>query len=275
MPARMPYIKWFPADWLAATVMLTPATRGIWFDLLNAMWQMDRADRITGTVAELARAGRCSIAEMSAAIAELSAQKVANVTKNNGRVTVVCRRFKRANAERVRAAEGMRVTRKLRKSYGEVTEKLQRNITEDILHKESVTDVTHKESAANGGAVCGSGDGESPNTPCQVFRGYPDTADAVIELAERAGAICTPEQAESYLLSRQAVNWVMTGGRPIRNVGADIKRFLLTWQTNHAEAERRNATPRYGKPPIDYDEAKRRGAELRAENGDDPRFDKV
>jgi len=270
MPAKMPYIKWFPADWLSATVMLTPAARGVWFDLLNAVWQMDRADRITGTIEELARAGRCSAAEMSAAIDEIFAQKVANVTKKNDRVTVICRRFKRANAERVRAASGMRVTRMLRKGCENVDEKLQRNITEDILQKESVTDVTHKESAADGGAVCGGGDGESGNTPCRIFRGYPDTAEAVIGIAERAGAICSPEQAENYLLSRQTVNWVLAGGRPIRNVGADLKRFLLTWRTNHADDGRRR-----GRPPIDYDEAERNGARLRAENGGDPRFEQV
>lgn len=55
----------------------------------------------------------------------------------------------------------------------------------------------------------------------------------------------------------------------------DVRRFLTNWLIRKQDSARAPTVPARGKPPIDYDEAKRRGAELRAENGDDPRFDEV
>jgi|GEM_PF-6945745 len=126
MAAKLPFIQWYPADWIAATTMLSPATRGIWFDILNAMWQMDRVEKISGTLAEIARAGRCDTVQMQTAIDELSTFHVADVTERNGVVTMVCRRFKKANAERVRVREAVKKSR----CNGNVTP----DITEDIRH---------------------------------------------------------------------------------------------------------------------------------------------
>lgn len=233
MSNKMPYIQWYPADWIAATMMLSPATRGIWFDILNVMWQLDRAEKITGTVAELARAGRCDAVQMQTAIDELTAFHVADVTERNGIVTLVCRRFKKANAERVRAANGMRVTRKLRKCDGNVTEMLQPNITEDRRQKSEkdttasmpLTSVTDDVGAADAGG------GHAPR--------FPQSVDDVIALADRAGATCSPEQAELYLAKRQSAGWLDRNARPIRNIGADLKAWLLTFDQIRKDEEKR------------------------------------
>lgn len=103
-------------------------------------------------------------------------------------------------------------------------------------------------------------------TTCRTFRGYPKTPDEVIEIAAGAGAICTPEMAEAYLLSRQSVNWIKAGNRPVRNVPADVKGFCLTWQQNRRDDEKRAA----GKPEIDRAgraARKKRAAELEREAG--------
>lgn len=93
MPNNMPYTQWYWDDWLAATVLLSPATRGIWFDLIGSMYRLDRVGVITGTAAQLARAGRCDVVEMEAAIKELKMQEVADIKERNGYVTLVCRRI--------------------------------------------------------------------------------------------------------------------------------------------------------------------------------------
>jgi len=108
-------MAFYVADWLAATSLCSPATRGIWLDLIGVMHQNDRAGSITGTVSQLARAGRCSTVEMEAAINEIVSQKIADVTRRDNVVTLTCRRMKKAENERKRAKLGMAKTRALRR----------------------------------------------------------------------------------------------------------------------------------------------------------------
>lgn len=58
------------------------------------------------------------------------------------------------------------------------------------------------------------------------FRGVGD----LLELAHspQCGVAMTEEQAEAYLLSRQASGWRVNGSQII-NIPADIKRFVLNW----------------------------------------------
>lgn len=213
MAAKLPFIKWFPADWMADTVFLSPATRGIWFDLLNSMWLLDRVEKISGTLSELARAGRCDTVQMQTAIDELTRFRVANVIKRNDVVTLVCRRFQRERKERVRAANGMRVTRQLRKSYGNVT----RENTED-RNSNTLASVT-------AGA-------EAPaETPRPARDSYPQSIEEVMEIAAdpRCAEKCTREQARDYFLARDTRDWVDARGRQIKpgKVYGDLKIWLL------------------------------------------------
>ena len=108
--------------------------------------------------------------------------------------------------------------------------------------------------------------------PCRVFSGFPKSKAEVLDLAERVGAVCSDEQAEAYLLSRQSVNWIKPGNVPVRNVGADLKSYLFTWRQNRADADKREAARRRGAENIDRAEIDRKKAEhekkLRAEYGD-------
>lgn len=211
---KLPFIKWFPADWMADTAMLSPSTRGIWFDLLNVMWQMDHADKLSGTLAELARAGRCDVAQMRAAIDEITRFRVANVGERDGIVTVVCRRFKRDKDERIRAKEGMRVTRALRKKGASVTP----DITED-----------RRQNGNTGGVTKCAGTPAREPTTAQKF--YPQSVDEVLEMAKDPRCACkiTREQAEKYFLSRVRTDWVDGCNRKIHpgNIWADMRIWFL------------------------------------------------
>lgn len=210
---KLPFIKWFPGDWMADTAMLSPATRGIWFDLLNVMWQLDHADKLSGTVAELARAGRCDVAQMQTAIDELARFRVANIGERDGVVTVICRRFKRDNAERLRAKNGMRVTRQLQKKEGSVTRE-----KSDIRISNTLAGVT-----------AGAGAPAQENPPAQKF--YPQSIDEVLEMAAdpRCAVVMSRDQAEAYFLARDSVDWIDAAGRriPPGKVYGDIRRWVL------------------------------------------------
>lgn len=100
---KFPFIQCFTGDWLKdpAVSMLSPAARGIWWDLICVMHESDRSGVIAGNLAMLSRLARCSTAELSSAITEFKTCKTAEVTEDvNGVVKVVCRRMKREALDR-------------------------------------------------------------------------------------------------------------------------------------------------------------------------------
>ena len=100
--AKAPAFQFYTGDWLKdpKLSMCSPATRGIWVDLLCAMHEQDRSGTITGTTTQLCRLCRCSDSEMHHAIEELKATKTATVTERNGIVTVINRRMLNEAKER-------------------------------------------------------------------------------------------------------------------------------------------------------------------------------
>ena len=81
------------------------------------------------------------------------------------------------------------------------------------------------------GGAADAGGGHAPR--------FPESVDEVIELADRAGAVCSPDQAALYLAKRQATGWLDRNGRPIRHLGADVKAWLLTFDQIRKDDEKR------------------------------------
>ena len=99
---------------------------------------------------------------------------------------------------------------------------------------------------------------------------FPTTIAEVLAVAERAGAICTKEQAEKYLLSRQASGWLLGNGLPVHDVGSDVKRFVMTWQQHVADDAKRHgggatAERSGGMTEAEAEALRRRNAELERE----------
>lgn len=94
---KYPWMQFFVDDWLSdeALAICSPATRGIWADILCVMHKSDRSGVITATREQLARLGRCSTVELCKALDELKATATADVTLRNSTVTLVNRRMKR------------------------------------------------------------------------------------------------------------------------------------------------------------------------------------
>lgn len=97
MGRELPYMAWFPNDWLGdpGVTVLSLASRAVWFDLLCAMHL-----RRTGTLCEapeiLRRLARCTADELASAIDEFETSGTATVVRErNGRVSITCRRIDR------------------------------------------------------------------------------------------------------------------------------------------------------------------------------------
>jgi hypothetical protein len=94
-------------DWLAddAVSACSPATRGIWFDLLCRMHNQDRGGEITGSPGEFVRWARCSDYELNAALAELRRHDAAEIEDNDDNIRIRNRRMYAESQRRKAQAE--------------------------------------------------------------------------------------------------------------------------------------------------------------------------
>lgn len=106
--AKAPAFQFYVKDWLTDTELgqCSPATRGIWMDLLSNMWSAPERGRLDGTEKGFAQVCRCTERQMHVALTELERTQTASVTRNgkvtdrHTKVTVVNRRMWREEEER-------------------------------------------------------------------------------------------------------------------------------------------------------------------------------
>lgn len=102
MSKKLPYIPLFTGDWRKdpALTLCTPATRGVWIDLLCAMHDLDRSGELRGTLDEIARLARCSTVDAAQALTDLQNKRAAEITERNGEYIVRNRRMYRESERR-------------------------------------------------------------------------------------------------------------------------------------------------------------------------------
>lgn len=99
--AVLPYMPFYPADWIRDTRCLSVATRGIWFDILCELWHAPQRGTKTMTIEQWARAVGCSILEFDTALKEMKSQSISDIScDSNGNVTLMSRRMIRDEKER-------------------------------------------------------------------------------------------------------------------------------------------------------------------------------
>jgi len=106
MPARLPYMQFYPADWCRDTFKLSLAARGAWIDLCCHLWTSDTGEE-TNTIPEWSRLLRSTEAETLEVLTALIDTGVASGVRESGpsgseRVTIRCRRIFNDKAERKR-----------------------------------------------------------------------------------------------------------------------------------------------------------------------------
>lgn len=94
---KQPWFKFYTGDWLKdpQLSLCTPATRGVWIDLLSAMHEAGRVGSLSGTIEQLSRLARCVPADLALALTDMQTTGAAIVTERNGVVTVLSRRLER------------------------------------------------------------------------------------------------------------------------------------------------------------------------------------
>jgi hypothetical protein len=95
---KHPYIPLYTGDWLkdAKLSICSPATRGIWIDIICAIHEADNGGSVIGTPRELARLCRADSSEVESAILELEKSSTADIERQlDGSVKITCRRIQR------------------------------------------------------------------------------------------------------------------------------------------------------------------------------------
>ena len=124
MSRKLPYMPFYTGDWLKDPFLslCTPATRGVWMDLLCAMHEASRVGSLRGTREQLARLARCLPADLDHALTDLQTTGAACVESDrNGYVTVTNRRMSREAKERESAALRQSKHRGSKSSNGFIT----------------------------------------------------------------------------------------------------------------------------------------------------------
>ncbi len=94
---KHPYIPLYVGDWLKdpQLSLCSPATRGVWIDLICRLHELGQGGKITANAQQLARLCRSSDADIHAALKDLQTTDAAEVSERDGIYTVVCRRMRK------------------------------------------------------------------------------------------------------------------------------------------------------------------------------------
>lgn len=94
---KAPAFQFYVRDWLSDPQLrqASPASRGIWIDLLCFMWEAPERGKIEGSVENIARMIGVTTEEMTGFLEEVKTLKFADVTFCNKNVTLINRRMMR------------------------------------------------------------------------------------------------------------------------------------------------------------------------------------
>ncbi len=98
---KMPWFKFYPADWVKGTRALTNKEKGVWMDLLCYMWENKERGQITADWESLARMVGLEWLECEGVIRNMSRRGLfeivesENLTEPNRNLTLISRRMER------------------------------------------------------------------------------------------------------------------------------------------------------------------------------------
>ena len=99
--AKLPWMKFFPTDYLADTRGLSPSDKGIWMDLICFAWDSPKRGQISADKDTFCRMLGCSMEELNHSFVTFMSRGVCQVSENgHGDVTVISRRMSREEKER-------------------------------------------------------------------------------------------------------------------------------------------------------------------------------
>lgn len=105
---KAPAFQFYVLDYMDDADGLTASSNGIWIRMLCKLHRAPRRGEVTARMDAWCRKCNCTLAELDQFIEENAVENVANLTKHDGKLTVVSRRMERERKEREQANKRQR-----------------------------------------------------------------------------------------------------------------------------------------------------------------------
>lgn len=248
--ADLPYMKFYPADWLADCGELSVGARGAWHSFLCKAWLM-RSASVTLKAAQWSRMfGAANAEHAERIIAEIEECGIGGVTReDDGRVTLTSRRI-------ARDLDAMIATKESRAEAA-------RTAASARWEKERMRHAceTHANGNANAMRKHAIPEARSQNVGDTTTRAHEvPQIKQVFDYAKSAPVPISPECATAFFDSATAEGWIGKSGRPIADWQAALRRYASRWneiekskpKANGSDWQQRKAARECPEPPRDF-----------------------
>lgn len=237
--AELPYMQFYPADWLADTRMLTASAKGVWIDTLAALWNAPERGFLKRTERAWGRLWGVEPERVPQLLEEL--EDVASVWRDADGVTIASRRMIREEIERERSRNSKRPEERRDWSYRETVSRLLPGLLPEPspkppadLPEDSRRIPGERPEARN---QSGKLHNHAPaKEPSQT--GIP-TLEEVKRYASSAPVPISPECAVAFHDTQEAEGWITRNGHPIADWRAALRRYASRW--NEVEKSKRTS----------------------------------
>jgi uncharacterized protein YdaU (DUF1376 family) len=248
--AELPYMQFYPTDWLADTRMLTASAKGVWIDTLADLWSAPERGLREASEREWARLWGVEPERVRDLLRELG--KVAGIRREGDRVTIYSRRIIREELERERSRNSKRAEDKREWAYREsITCKVpelfpagSREVPGNFPPDSRRIPGERPETRDQIGKLP-SNARESEPTPPPPAQQIP-TLDDVRRYAAAAPVPISAECAVAFHDTQQAEGWITRNGHPIADWRAALRRYASRW--NEIEKTKGPALSAAGQP---------------------------
>jgi len=215
MSGKLPWMKFYPADWSQDTTPLSLVARGAWITIVCAMWRSEERGKLSMPLAGFCRLLGAPEAETLAVLEELSVTGTASrVTEADKKVTLTCRRMIREyNSHRNHALRQQRY-RKAHSDDDQVT-------GEKSEVRSQKSEVRIREEKKEG----------APTAPPITKPHFEKpTPEAVAEYGKQIGFQI---DGQAFVDHYEARGWKYKGGLAMKNWQAAVR----TWKRNGFESK--------------------------------------
>jgi uncharacterized protein YdaU (DUF1376 family) len=243
--ADLPYIQFFPADWLQDTRVLSLSSKGAWIDLLCAMWTARERGRLRMRLSAYGRLIGATDERTAQILEEITDLGIAEREDGeDGTVTLWCRRMVRDASELEAQAE----QRKQSAANAARTRWAKQRQCEPDAPGMRTASAPHCEPDANPEAR-----NQSSKLPSNARESEPPPStipslDDVKRYATSAPVPISVECAIAFHDTQQAEGWITRNGHPIADWRAALRRYASRWNEFEKTKGPAPATPGQPRP---------------------------
>ena len=242
--ADLPFLQFFPADWLQDTRVLSLSAKGAWIDLLCAMWTARERGRIRMRLSAYGRLIGATDERTAQILDEIVDLGIAEREDGeDGTVTLWCRRMVRdaneleAQAEqRKQSAANAARTRWAKQRQSDSHTPGMRPACGTQCEPDANPETRNQSSKLHNHAR-----GNDASSPSAI-----PTLDEVKRYAASAPLPISDACAVAFHDTQQAEGWITRNGHPIADWRAALRRYASRW--NEVEKSKGSAPPMTGQP---------------------------